>query len=48
LPGATPLQGGIPIIVDGKVVGASGNTPQEDEDVAKAGAAAAPAAIAGR
>ena len=43
LPGATPLQGGIPLIVDGKVVGAigvSGNTPQEDEEIAKAGAAA--------
>jgi len=42
LPGATPLQGGLPITVDGKVVGAigvSGNTPQEDEDIAKAGAA---------
>jgi glc operon protein GlcG len=42
LPGATPLQGGIPIVVDGRVVGAigvSGNTPQEDEDIAKAGAA---------
>jgi len=49
LPGATPLQGGIPITVNGKVIGAigvSGNTPQEDEDIAKAGAAAAPAAIA--
>jgi glc operon protein GlcG len=42
LPGATPLQGGIPIEVDGKVIGAigvSGNTPQEDEDIAKVGAA---------
>lgn len=42
LPGATPLQGGVPIIVDGKVIGAigvSGNTPQEDEDIAVAGAA---------
>ena len=42
LPGATPLQGGVPITVDGKVIGAigvSGNTPQEDEDIAKAGAA---------
>ena len=42
LPGATPLQGGVPITVDGKVVGAigvSGNTPQEDEEIAKAGAA---------
>ena len=48
LPGATPLQGGIPILVDGKVVGAigvSGNSPQEDEDIAKAGAAATAAAI---
>jgi glc operon protein GlcG len=43
LPGATPLQGGIPLIADGHVIGAigvSGNTPQEDEDIAKAGAAA--------
>jgi len=43
LPGATPLQGGIPLTADGAVVGAigvSGNTPQEDEDIAKAGAAA--------
>ena len=42
LPGATPLQGGVPITVDGKVIGAigvSGNTPQEDEDIAKVGAA---------
>src|ERR1051325_11656996 len=50
LTGATPLQGGIPIIVDGKVVGAigvSGNSPQEDEDIAKVGAAATAAAIQG-
>lgn len=43
LPGATPLQGGVPLLFNGKVVGAigvSGNTPQEDEDIAKAGAAA--------
>src|SRR5689334_7371020 len=43
LPGATPLQGGLPLIAGGKVVGAigvSGNTPQEDEDIANAGAAA--------
>jgi glc operon protein GlcG len=48
LPGATPLQGGIPILVDGKVVGAigvSGNSPQEDEDIAKAGAATTQEAI---
>jgi glc operon protein GlcG len=40
LPGATPLQGGLPLIVDGKTIGAigiSGNTPQEDEDITKAG-----------
>ncbi len=50
LPGATPLQGGVPIIHEGKVIGAigvSGNTPQEDEDIAVAGAAAAEAAIKG-
>lgn len=43
LPGATPLQGGLPIVCEGKVIGAigvSGNTPQEDEDIARAGAAA--------
>ncbi|HEX2712474.1 MAG TPA: heme-binding protein [Candidatus Acidoferrales bacterium] len=48
LPGATPLQGGVPIIANGKVIGAigvSGNTPQEDEDIAKAGAAATAQAI---
>jgi uncharacterized protein GlcG (DUF336 family) len=48
LPGATPLQGGVPLVVDGRVIGAigvSGNTPQEDEDIAKAGATALPAAI---
>ncbi len=48
LPGATPLQGGVPIVVNGKVVGAigvSGNTPQEDEDIALAGAAVTADAI---
>ncbi len=43
LPGATPLQGGLPLTAAGRVVGAigvSGNTPQEDEDIAKAGVAA--------
>src|SRR5678815_3356712 len=50
LPGAVALQGGVPIIVDGKVVGAigvSGNPPQEDEDIAKVGADSAAAAIKG-
>jgi glc operon protein GlcG len=40
---ATPLQGGVPITLDGKVIGAigvSGDTPQVDEDIAIAGAAA--------
>lgn len=49
LPGATPLQGGVPILFEGKVIGAigvSGNTPQEDEDIAKVGAASAATAIA--
>jgi len=43
LPGATPLQGGIPITYEGKVIGAigvSGESPAQDEDIAKAGAAA--------
>ena len=40
---ATPLQGGVPVLVDGKLVGAvgvSGDTPQVDEAIAIAGAAA--------
>ena len=43
LPGAAPLQGGVPILYEGKVIGAigvSGNTPQEDEDIAKVGVSA--------
>src|SRR5690349_15610800 len=50
LPGAVALQGGVPIIIDGKVVGAvgvSGNSPQEDEDIAKVGADYASEAIKG-
>jgi glc operon protein GlcG len=42
---ATPLQGGVPVLVDGKVAGAigvSGDSPQIDEDIAIAGAAALP------
>lgn len=45
IPGATPLQGGIPLIIDGQVVGAigvSGDTPARDEEIAKVGAAALP------
>src|SRR5713226_7623425 len=44
LPGATPLQGGIPITFDGKVIGAigvSGESPAQDEEIAIAGANAA-------
>jgi glc operon protein GlcG len=40
---ATPLQGVVPIVVDGKVVGAvgiSGDSPQADEEIAIAGARA--------
>ena len=50
LPGAVALQGGVPIMIDGKVVGAvgvSGNSPQEDEDIAKVGAGYAVEAIKG-
>jgi len=44
LPGATPLQGGVPIIFERKVIGAigvSGETPSQDEQIALAGASAA-------
>ena len=50
LPGAVALQGGLPIVYQGKVIGAigvSGNTPQEDEDIARAGAESALEAITG-
>jgi uncharacterized protein GlcG (DUF336 family) len=42
LPDFTPLQGGIPIIVDGQVIGAVGvsgaASAQQDEELAVAGA----------
>lgn len=41
LAGASPLEGGIPIMVDGKIVGAigvSGVTSEQDAQIAKAGA----------
>jgi glc operon protein GlcG len=44
VPGVVPLEGGIPIILSGKVVGAvgvSGMTGQQDGQVAEAGARAA-------
>src|SRR5215467_11361335 len=44
LPDFTPLQGGLPILHEGQVIGAIGvsgaKSAQQDEDVAKAGAAA--------
>lgn len=44
LPDFTPLQGGVPIVHDGQVIGAIGvsgaKSAQQDEEVAKAGAAA--------
>jgi uncharacterized protein GlcG (DUF336 family) len=46
LRGATPLEGGVPISVDGKIIGAigaSGGTAPQDGQVAKAGADAATA-----
>ena len=49
---STPLQGGVPILLDGKVIGAigvSGDTPQVDEAIAIAGAAAfVPTPVNGR
>ncbi|HKY70694.1 MAG TPA: heme-binding protein [Nitrospira sp.] len=44
LHGAVALQGGVPIVINGKVIGAigvSGETPQVDEDIAIAGAGVA-------
>jgi glc operon protein GlcG len=40
LPGALPIEGGLPLLVDGKVIGAvgvSGVTAQQDGQIAKAG-----------
>lgn len=40
LPGVTPIEGGLPIVVDGKMIGAvgvSGMTSAQDAQVAKAG-----------
>jgi uncharacterized protein GlcG (DUF336 family) len=45
LPGAVPIEGGLPIIVDGKVIGAigvSGGTSPQDGEVAKAAVDALP------
>ena len=43
MPGVTPVQGGLPIVVDGTCIGAvgvSGVQSHEDEQIAKAGIAA--------
>jgi uncharacterized protein GlcG (DUF336 family) len=43
LPGALPVEGGIPLMADGKVIGAigvSGGSSQQDAQVAQAGVAA--------
>jgi glc operon protein GlcG len=50
LPGATPLQGGVPIAYEGKVIGAigvSGESPAQDEEIAIAGANAAKDLVGG-
>jgi len=49
LPGATPLQGGIPIMFDNKVIGAIGvssESPAQDEEIAIVGANAVNSSIA--
>ena len=41
LPGASPIEGGIPLLVDGKIIGSvgvSGAASEQDAQVAKAGA----------
>ena len=41
LEGAVPIEGGIPIVMDGKIIGAigvSGDTSEHDAQCAKAGA----------
>ena len=42
MPGVTPIQGGLPIVIDGECIGAvgvSGVQSHEDEQIAKAGIA---------
>lgn len=50
LPGALPVEGGIPLMADGKVIGAigvSGGTSPQDAQVARAGVAALEAILKG-
>ncbi len=45
LPGALPIEGGVPIVVQGRIVGAigvSGGTSEQDGEIAAAGLAALP------
>jgi uncharacterized protein GlcG (DUF336 family) len=51
LPGAVPLEGGLPIAVDGQMIGAigiSGVTAQQDGQIAQAGIDALPAILQAR
>ena len=51
LPGATPLEGGIPLTLDGQMIGAigvSGVTAQQDGQIAQAGADALPRVAGGK
>ena len=51
LPGVTPIEGGFPLMVDGKVIGAigvSGGTSAQDAQVAQAGVAAFEALAKGK
>jgi glc operon protein GlcG len=50
LPGALPVEGGIPLMADGKIIGAigvSGGTSPQDAQVASAGVAALEAMVKG-
>jgi len=51
IPGAIPVEGGIPLTADGKIIGAigvSGGTSQQDGQVAQAGATALEAMLKGK
>lgn len=50
VPGAMPIEGGIPLMIDGHILGAigvSGGTPQEDGKAAQAGVDAFPGIVQG-
>jgi len=51
LPGAVPLEGGLPLVVDGQMIGAigvSGVTAQQDGMIAQAGVDSLPGILAGK